>query len=511
MKKTILIVMILSLASKIIGFIRELTLSYYYGASNISDAYLISLTIPTVIFAFIATGIKTVFIPIYSEIYNQEGKKNADFFTSKVIVLTILLSTAIIIFGIIFMEPLINIFAVGFDSYTVKLTSQLTTISLLSICFMGTVYILEGYLQLKGKFIITTLITFPLNLFLILSIPLSYYFGVRILGYGRVLAVLSQLLILIPFLKNEQFRIKYKLKYKLLDDNVKRVIMLSLPIILGTSVNQINKIVDRTIASRIAIGGISALVYANRLNGLIQGIFVLSIVNVLYPKISNLASKNKIDELKSVLRNSILGINILVLPASVGLMFFSKEIVSLLFSRGAFNLSALEMTSGALFFYTIGMIAIGLRDILSKVFYSIKDTRTPVINSSLGMIMNIIFNIILSTYFGISGLALATSISASFTTFLLFMNLRKKLGPLGIRQISISFLKILFSSLVMGGVAKWSFNYLLGALSQNLSLLVAIGVGAVSYFVMIYFMKIEDVDVFINIIKQKITLKQNAN
>ena len=105
---------------------------------------------------------------------------------------------------------------------------------------------------------------------------------------------------------------------------------------------------------------------------------------------------------------------------------------------------------------------------------------------------------------GIGGLALATSVAATFTTVLLFISLRKKIGPFGMKQISVSFLKILFASLVMGGLAKLSFNYLTVSLSQNLSLLMAIGVGVVSYFVIIYFMKIEDVDVIVGAIKKKL-------
>ncbi len=132
------------------------------------------------------------------------------------------------------------------------------------------------------------------------------------------------------------------------------------------------------------------------------------------------------------------------------------------------------------------------------------DSKTPIINATIGVTLNIILNTILSKYLGIGGLALATSVSAIFTSSLLFISLRKKIGSFGMKQISISFLKILFASLIMGVLAKLSYNYLTTALSQNLSLLLAIGVGAVSYFVIIYFMKIEDVDVIVGAIKKKL-------
>jgi len=194
----------------------------------------------------------------------------------------------------------------------------------------------------------------------------------------------------------------------------------------------------------------------------------------------------------------------MIIPITIGSMLFAHQIVDLVFGRGAFDFNAISMTASALFFYSLGMMGFGLREVISRVFYASQDTKTPMVNAGVGMVVNIILNVILSRYLGIGGLALATSIAAIFTTVLLFISLRKKIGPFGMKQISISFLKILFASLVMGGLAKLSFNYLTASLSQNLSLLIAIGVGAVSYFVIIYFMKIEDVDVIVGAIKKKL-------
>jgi putative peptidoglycan lipid II flippase len=185
-------------------------------------------------------------------------------------------------------------------------------------------------------------------------------------------------------------------------------------------------------------------------------------------------------------------------------MIFSNKIIELLYGRGAFENNSVLLTSGALRFYSVGLIGMALREVVSRGFYALEDSITPVKNAVIAVCLNVILNIVLSKYLGINGVALATSIAASFTTILLFISLRKKIGPFGMKQISISFLKILFASSLMGGLAKLSFNYLTISLSQNLSLLIAIGVGALSYFVIIYFMKIEDVDVIVGAIKKKL-------
>ncbi len=185
-------------------------------------------------------------------------------------------------------------------------------------------------------------------------------------------------------------------------------------------------------------------------------------------------------------------------------MLFAEPIVNLLFGRGAFDLEALTMTTSALFFYSIGMIGYGLRQIMSRAFYSVQDTKTPVINATIAVVINITLNLILSRFLGIGGLALATSISALICTGLLFISFRKKMGAFGLKDIVISGIKIISASLVMGIVAKLTNQLLLKYISANLALLVAIGIGAGIYFVMILFMKIKEVDTMIDAVKGRL-------
>lgn len=499
MKKTALIVMLITIVSKFFGFGREVALSYVYGASNISDAYIISITIPGVIFSFIAGGLGAGYIPMYNRILKNRGEIEADNFTNNIINALLIICTIIVFVSLLFTKQIVQVFASGFTGETLILAIKFTRITLLAIYFAGIVSILSGYLQIKGNYIAPALVGLPLSLFVVLSIILSSYTSLLALPLGYIIAIAAQVLLVIPY--KHEYRYKFSLQLK--DKHIVEMGYMVIPIIIGVSVNQINMLVDRTLASRIAVGGISAMNYAERLNGFIQGIFVISIATVLYPTLSKMAAEKNMIGLKKYLSGAITGVNILVLPATVGSMVFAVPIISLLFGRGAFDEHALDMTSFALFFYSIGMTAFGLRNILSRAFYSMEDTKSPMVNASLGMMLNIILNFILSKYLGIGGLALATSIAAIVTTTLLFISLRKKIGPFGMKQISISFLKILFASLVMGLLAKLSFNYLTSSLSQNLSLLLAIGVGAVSYFVIIYFMKIEDVDVIVEAIKKK--------
>lgn len=502
MKKTALLLMIITILSKVLGFARELTLSYFYGASGITDAYLISITIPTVIFGFVAVGIGTGYIPLYSKIEQIEGSKQAEKYTNNLINILVALCAILFGLGIVFAVPLVRLFASGFEGETLALAVKFTRISLSAIFFTALVHVFNGFLQMKDNYAVPASVAFPMNIFTILFIVLSSRGSVTLLAIGTVVATASQLLLVLPFAFKKGYR--YKPVFDIRDKHIKKMVYIALPVILGVSVNQINILVDRTLASGLAQGGITALNYANRINDFSQGIFVISITTALYPMISKMAAENNITGLKKSVSEAISSVNLLIIPATVGVMIFAEPVVTLLFGRGQFDDQALAMTSTALFFYAVGMIGFGLREVLSRAFYAMQDTKTPAINAAIAVGLNITLNFILSKLMGISGLALATSISAIFGTTLLFFSLRRKVGAFGMKQISLSFIKILGASLVMGLVARLAFGLIIGQVGQNLALIAGVGVGVVVYGVVIYFMKIEEVDVLIEMAKNKI-------
>ncbi|NLY81616.1 MAG: murein biosynthesis integral membrane protein MurJ, partial [Clostridiales bacterium] len=173
-----------------------------------------------------------------------------------------------------------------------------------------------------------------------------------------------------------------------------------------------------------------------------------------------------------------------------------------------FDSQAIMMTSGALFFYSLGIIGFGLRDVLSRAFYSMQDTKTPAINAAIAVALNIILNLVLSKFMGLSGLALATSISAVFGTFLLFISLRKKIGPFGSKIIVVSFAKIIAASLIMGLAAKFVFVKTSFSFGQNLSLLMAIAVGGFVYVIAIFILKLGEAQLLLGLIKGRINNKK---
>ena len=154
MKRITLSIMIITVISKLVGFIREMSLSYVYGASGITDAYLISQTIPTVVFSFISAGVATGYIPMYSRVLSERGRLEADTYTSNLSNALVLCGGAIMAFVVVFPRLVIRLFAAGFAGETLALAVKLTRISVLGVCFNGLVNIFAGYLRLNGDFII---------------------------------------------------------------------------------------------------------------------------------------------------------------------------------------------------------------------------------------------------------------------------------------------------------------------------------------------------------------------
>ncbi|SJN37844.1 Proposed peptidoglycan lipid II flippase MurJ [Marinilactibacillus psychrotolerans 42ea] len=508
MKKTALLLIILTIVSKFIGFGRELTLSYFYGTSDTSDAYLISLIIPTVIFAFIGSAISTGYIPMYNLIEKKQGSKQAYAYTNNLMSILLIASSVIIILGLLFTEQIVRVFASGFEGETLNLAIKFTKVSLFGIYFTSLVYLMKSFLEIKGNYAVPALIGLPMNFVIIVSIIISSKGSTIILAIGLLLGMFAQFVYLIPSVMKKGLRFKIVLDFN--DPHIKKMFLLVLPVLLGVAVNDINKIVDKTLASQITSGGISALTYANTLNNVVIGIFALSISTAMYPLISKMAVEGNMTELKKSVSEAIGVISLLIIPVTVGIMIFAEPIIRLLFGRGAFDVDSIIMTSSVLFFYSLGMLGVGLREVLSRPFYAMQDTITPMINATIGVVINIILNILLSRYMGLAGLALATSIAAFVTSGLLFISLRKKVGSLGIKKISKTCLKILFAALLMGLLSKTLFFYLNNIFSQNLSLVITIIIGVATYFIIIYFMKIDDVDIIVRTIKRKLGKTDNS-
>ncbi len=478
-------VVVITLIAKLLGFLREVLLSKYFGATGISDAYLISQNIPGTIFDFVGTGLATSFMPIYYKILDKAGKKEAVKFTNYVINITLIFSLVVIVLVYLFTPAIIKIFASGFEGQTLKYAEDFTRINIISLIFSTYVYVFTSYLQANKIFTKSAFAAIPNSICIMLAIVLGAKVNVYLLSIGSALAVLVQSIFLFVPAVKAGYRPLAKIKW---NDSIKEFFRLLLPVIFGVSVNQINTLVDRTVASQVAVGGISALTYANSLIMLVQGGIVQPISTVFYPQITENVTSGDKEKSAAMVERAINFLLSILIPITFGFMAFRTQITDTLFHRGAFDENATNMTASALMFYAIGICFVGIRELISRYYYANSNTVIPMRNATIGVIVNIVLNLLFAKFFGISGLAMATSISAIVTAILLWTGCKKSLGT-KLKLKYFDLLKVFITSFIMI-IGTLLFSRIV-SVNKYVDLLMIILIGVLIYFCVGYLLHLE--------------------
>lgn len=504
--KSIIIMIIFTLGSKFLGFLREVLIAAKFGSGMETDTFFIALTATGLVTGFLSNAISTTFIPVLSEIDSKEGKTGKIGHTNNMINIIFVVSAALVMCGWIAAPIIVKLLAKGFEGEQFNLAIKLTRIGMPMILFSGIIGVMTGYLQSEERFTSSSAIGIPFNfVYIFFLLFLSTKFGIKGLMIAGVLAVASQFLIQIPEARSSGYM--YDFKFDLKDKYIKQVVLLSLPVFIGVAINDLNAIVDKTLASSLMDGSISALNYANKLDGLILGVFVIAITTVIFPMLTKESNSDNYDSLKEIMGYGINIILLITIPATVGLIVLAEPIVQITFERGAFDTSATIMTSQALIFYSLGLVAMAIRLLITRVFYSIQDTKTPMVNGAISVGFNIILNLILVKFMAHSGLALATSIATTIATLLMMHSLRKKIGSMRVKSYIVCGLKSGLASAMMGLVSYLIYHGMYGILGTGIkfnlmSLLISVSIGVVVYVVLCYVFKVEEVGMVIEKVKE---------
>lgn len=499
--------MVATIIAKILGFGRELVLAAGYGTSIYSDAYVTAMNIPQVIFAIIGSTLATVLIPMYMEVHGEDGDEGALKFINNVFNLVVLACIILSVLGFIFTKQIVNVFAVGYEGQALEVAINFTRITILGIVFTGLSYVMTSYLQIKNDFMTPGFSSVPKNIIIIVATLLSIKHGPYLMIWGTLIGMASEFIFQLPFAIKKGY--KYVPVIDLKDKYIKKMSWLIAPVLIGVAVNQVNTLVDRTLASTLPVGTVSALNYSNKLNSFVIAIFITSISSVIYPMLSQLSSENNKERFVASVIKSINCVIILVLPITVGTIVLALPIVRVLFERGAFDANGTYLTALALAMYSIGMVAYGLRDVLGKIFYSLQDTKTPMVNGVIAMGVNMIMDVVFIQFWGLAGLTLATSLSSMACIMLLFRSLRKKMGYYGQDKIIKAAGKSFLASLIMGAVSYYTYHYLIrfthtGGEYEFLVLSLAILLGAAVYSGLVILMKVDEVKIVTDIFKKKL-------
>ena len=447
------IIGIATFVSRIMGFVRDMVIAWFFGAGFLSDAFFVAFRIPNLLRRLFAEGsLSIAFVPVFTDYLTRDGSAEAFRMARSTLRMLAILLVVLTIAGVLSAPWIVRVVAPGFAGAKFTLTVSLTRIMFPYIFFICLVALSMGILNTLGHFAAPALAPVFLNVAIIggaLFIAPHMETPVAGLAIGVLIGGFLQLALQVPFLIKKGFR--FWQKAPVYHPGVKRIGKLMGPAVFGAAVYQINILIGTLLASLLPEGSVSYLYYADRLVQFPLGIFAISMSVAVLPSLSRQAAAKNFTELADTFAYAIQLIFFITLPAMVGLIVLREPIVALLFQRGEFGAESTRLTAYALIFYSLGLWAFSAVRIVVSTFYSLQDTVTPVKMASISIIANILLSLLLMGPLSHGGLALATSLASMINFFLLVWALRRRLGGMNGKKIIESIGKSVICALIMGG------------------------------------------------------------
>lgn len=501
--------MVITLFSQILGFGREIVIAAQLGATSAGDAFKMAVFIPVMLFGVVNYALAHTFIPLLTEQEARSGQTAVNRYTANITNIITALLFSLSVLALLINPWIVRWMAPGFDQPTYQLTVQLTYLIMPVILLLGLIGLTTGYLHFRQVFTLPQIGGIVFNILIIGSlIVLVPKLGVK----GAIIAMITgysgQVLFLFSIAWHHGYR--FRLVFDWQDPYLLRMLKLASPMVVGTAVGMLAKIVDRIFASTLSEGCISALDYAVLLNEFAFTVFVINIGSVYFPTLSQAGCLSNWRNYRDHLLRGANFIIYLILPVSAGLMTLCEPIVSLVFQRGAFDFRATAMTSTVLFYYNIGLLGTSLQYFLSQGFYAIQDTVTPIINGIFMVLLKILLTFILVKVMGLGGITLATSLASSLMVFYLAYRLKNKIPELDYRTIKIAIIKGGLAAFLMAA-AVMEIDLILtrpdaGRTGLLIRLLLDVGLGALVYCLILQVLRVKELQELLDLAGEKINL-----
>tara|TARA_B100000963_G_scaffold282587_1_gene251231 strand:- start:536 stop:2062 length:1527 start_codon:yes stop_codon:yes gene_type:complete len=449
-----------TLISRILGYLRDILIAIFLGASIFADAFFVAFRLPNTFRRLFAEGtFNAAFIPSYTSAKIEDKKKGKNF-ADDVLSFLFLILLFIVTMVEIFTPYLIYILAPGFleDQIKFNLAVELTRITFPFLLFVSLSSFFAGILNSNNKFAAAAAAPIILNVVLILCLIFSYIKGLdyaKQLSYGVTIAGIIQLFFLI-YVTKSFYKPALNLSLKL-SSKVKFFFKKLLPSILSSGVTQINILVGTIIAS-FQTGAVSYLYYADRVYQINLAIAGIAVGTVSLPVLSKAFKMKNLKKISDIQNKSFELSLLFSIPASLGLILASNEIVNALFGYGSFSLNDVEMTASALKYFGYGVPAFALIKILSNFFFARDNTKTPFYISVVVVLLNITISLSFFSKIGFIIIPIATSISTWVGVFIYVYLLNDKKILLLKSHLIVNLIKILISTLFMSFILLFLLN-----------------------------------------------------
>ncbi len=465
----------LTLVSRMTGLARDMVFANLFGAGAAADAFNIAFTIPNVFRRFVAEGAMSVaFVPVFTEYHTTRSRNETlELFNITFSWFSLILS---IICGLaIAASPLlVKLFAPGFSADKFELAVYLNRLMFPYLFFVAMTSLLVAILNTHRHFAAPAAAPILLNLAIVGSaLTLSEQLDppITAMAVGVLAGGVLELALLWPFVR--AFGVRLKFRFKRGHPVVKRMLLLLGPAAFGMAVYQVNILVSRALASLLPEGSVTYIYYSDRFMELPLGVFAVAIATVALPDLSKHAAKGDHERLTDTLQFALRLTFLVCIPAMIWLAVCRVPLISTLLQRGLFEHDDTMATAQVFLAASAGIWAVaGIRNLV-PAFYAMKDTKTPVLIAFVAFILNAALGATLMWPMGAAGLTTANSASSILNFFLLFLFLRRKVGPLGGRQLLASIWRVTLAS-ALAGMAVWPFGEM-GLWAEDGQLLLKVG------------------------------------
>lgn len=524
--KSGIIVSVMTLISRVLGLVRDVVIANVMGAGVMADVFLFANKIPNFFRRLFAEGaFAQAFVPVLSEYHTRDENNAGNGENTEQIAHKIPLDetrrliaqvsgtlgviiTLVTLFGMLASPLFVILFGGGWfvdwlnhgsDSVggeKFELAASLLKITFPYLWFISFTALAGAVLNTMGRFAVAAFTPVLLNIAIILMAVYGAEYTqspAYALAWGVFLGGLIQFLFQIPFLHKTGVLVKPCWSWH--SHGVTKIRKLIIPALFGVSVTQINLLLDTLIASFLITGSISWLYYADRLLEFPLGLFGIGIATVVLPSLSKLHSKHDPKQFTATLDWGIKVISLFGWPALAGLMVLAQPIIMVLFMRGEFSQTDVIQVSMALFAYLSGLLSFMFIKVLAPGYYARQDTKTPVKIGIKAMVANMAFNLMLAPFFGYVGLAIATTLSATLNAWMLYRGLKQAQVYHLSSNTKVFIAKLMFAASVMALVVyqlSYDFEVWLSLrfFEQIWQLVICIGAGCLSYFLVIFLLGI---------------------
>jgi putative peptidoglycan lipid II flippase len=505
------LVMILFIASRFLGLLREVVIARQFGTSGDMDAYLAAFRLPDFLFYVVAGGaLGSAFIPTFTGYLTREDLPGAWRLASAVINWVTLILIALSGMAALLAPWIVATFFGEFSPGQQALTVELMRWMLISTVIFGASGVVMGILNAHQHFLLPALAPVIYNMAIILGAWfLGPTWGVRGLTAGVVGGAAAHFLVQVPGLV--QHRMRYRPVLAVREASLHEVGRLMAPRVLGLAAVQLNFMVNAILASGLSTGSLTALNYGWIIMLLPQGIIAQSVATALFPTLAALVARGERSEMRRIFSAILGSLLFLTLPAATGLLILRVPIARLL-ERGEFDATSTALTAWALGFFALGLVGHAVVEIVARAFYALKNTKTPVSVGIAAMAVNIGLSLLLLRVFAQQGwpphggLALANSIAVTLEMIVLVFLLRPLMGGLGEAGLARSIAKMGLVTAGMG-LALWWLRPFLPASPSWLGGLAGIAVGGAIYLGLAYMVGIDELRIVLQKILRRNRLK----